>query len=44
VGIFVQEVMLDFPGIVESQTVSEDDLLECLLKEPVFIPLVPRLR
>jgi hypothetical protein len=44
VGVFVEEMVLDFPRVVETQTVRENDLVEGLLKESVLVALVPRFR
>ncbi len=44
VGVFVKEVVLDFPRVVETQAVGENDLVEGLLKESVLVAFVPRLR
>jgi hypothetical protein len=39
--IFLQEVMLHFPGVVEAERVSELDLVEGLLEELVLAVFVP---
>ena len=39
--ILFQEVVLDFPGVVEAELVSELDLVEGLLEELVLAVFVP---
>jgi hypothetical protein len=44
VGVFVEEMVLDLPGIVETQAIGELDLVERLVKQPVLVSGFPRLR
>ncbi len=44
VRIFLEEMVLDFPGVVDAELVGEFDLVERLLEQPVFVALVPRPR
>ena len=44
VRIFLEEMMLDFPGVVDAELVGEFDLLERLLEQPMLVALVPRPR
>ena len=41
VRIFLEEVVLDLPGVVDAEPVGEFDLVERLLKQPVLVALVP---
>ena len=40
-GILLEEVMLDLPGMVVAQPVSELDLRQGILVEPVLVPRLP---
>src|SRR3982074_277 len=42
--IFLEKMVLDFPGVVDAELVGELDLIERLLKQPVLVTLVPRPR
>src|SRR4030081_3279988 len=42
VRIFLEKMVLDFPGVVDAELVGEFDLIERLLKQPVLVTLVPR--
>src|SRR5438105_302864 len=42
--IFLEKMMLDFPGVVDAEFVGELDLIERLLKQPVPGAIVPRPR
>src|SRR5579863_6639350 len=42
--VLVQEMMLDFPGIVVTEAVGEHDLVERLVKEPRLVARKPRSR
>jgi hypothetical protein len=44
VRIFFQEMMLDFPGVVDAEFVGELDLVERLLQQPVLGAVIPRSR
>ena len=43
VGVFLQEVVLDLPGVVVAQPVGEHDLLQRLVEQPRLVALVPGL-
>ena len=40
-GIFLEEVVLDLPGVVVAEPVGQRDLLERLVEQPVLVALVP---
>jgi len=42
--IFVEEVMLHFPGMVVAQTVGQHDLLQRLMEQTMLVALVPGFR
>ena len=42
--IFLEEMVLDLPGVVDAELVGEFDLIERLLEQPVLVALVPRPR
>src|SRR5262249_43268598 len=44
VRIFLEEMVLDFPGVVDAELVGELDLLEGFLQQAVFGTVVPRPR
>jgi hypothetical protein len=39
--VFLQEVVLDFPRIVDADAVSQFDLVECVLKKLQLVAVVP---
>jgi hypothetical protein len=41
VRIFLEKMVFDFPGVVDAELVGEFDLIERLLKQPVFVAFVP---
>ena len=41
VGVLLQKVMLNFPGVVDAEPVGELDLIEGLFEEAVFAVLRP---
>jgi hypothetical protein len=43
VGVFLEEVVLDLPGVVVAQAVGEHDLLQGLMEQPRLVALVPGL-
>ena len=43
VGVFLQEVVLDLPGVVVAEPVGEHDLLQRLVEQPRLVALVPGL-
>ena len=43
VGVFLEEVVLHLPGVVEAQPVGEHDLLQGLVEQPRFVAVVPGL-
>ena len=42
VGVLLQKMMLNLPGIVDAESVGQLDLIEGLLKQTVFAVLSPR--
>src|SRR6202011_587254 len=44
VRIFLEKMVLDFPGVVDAEFIGEFDLIERLLKQPVLVAVVPRPR
>ena len=42
-GVLVEEMVLDLPGVVEAEPVRENHLVERLLEEAVLVALPPRL-
>ena len=44
VRIFLEEVVLDLPDVVEAQPVGELDLVERVLEQLLLAPVVPRPR
>ena len=42
--IFLEEMVLDLPGMVDAQAVRQLDLIERLLVDAVLVALVPRPR
>ena len=40
-GIFLEEMVLDLPGVVVAQAVGEFDLLQGVLVEPVLVARLP---
>ena len=41
VRIFLEKMVLDFPGVVDAEPVGEFDLVQRLLEQPVLVALVP---
>ncbi len=44
VGVLVEEVMLDFPRVVDAEPVGELDLFEGLVEEALLVAVAPRSR
>jgi hypothetical protein len=42
--IFLEKMMLGFPGVVDAEFVGEFDLIERLLEQPALVAIVPRPR
>ena len=43
VGVLLEEVMFDFPGVVDAEIVGELDLIEGVLEELLLLTLAPGL-
>jgi hypothetical protein len=43
-GVFLQEVMLDLPGMIDAKPVGQFDLVERILEQLQFVAFVPRPR
>ncbi len=43
-GVFVEEVMLDLPRVVDAEPIGEFDLIECLLKHFMLGAFTPGAR
>ena len=41
VGVFVQEVMLHLPGVIEAQFVGQNDLGQRILEQAMLVAIVP---